>query len=216
MSLLQVNPCKHNTVQDIVTCVFPAIKSTDDTPTPAITSKTIGYIHALVMDTPTFDSTEAPYARALQNQAMICGELDKLTPAAFQTELSDCLVDYYDKVCLMVGAGGTLSIKTHKRKFKAAATTSEVVDEGVEEAAGAGAGEIEAAVASMSPASVRARATPVARIRASGRGWWPRFDAAAPAGGGRWGGGRRGGYAFAWEGDEGTGAKGGGGEPRPR
>jgi hypothetical protein len=91
---------------------------------------------------------------------MICGELDQLTPAAFQTELCDCLVDYYEKVCLIVSAGGTLSIKTHKRKFKAPATTSEVVDEGVEEAAGAGAGDIEAAATSMSQSLVRARATP--------------------------------------------------------
>ena len=60
MSLLQVNPCKHNTLQDIVTYQFPAIKSTDNKPTPAITSKTIGYIHALVFDTLTFNSTEAP------------------------------------------------------------------------------------------------------------------------------------------------------------
>jgi uncharacterized membrane protein len=169
MSLLHVNPCKHNTVQDIVTCIFPAIKSTDNKPTPAITSKTIGYIHALVMDTLTFNSTEAPYARALQNQAMICAELDKLTPAAFQTELRDCLVDYYEKVCLMVGAGGALSTKPHKRKFKPPATTSE---EGVEEAAGAGAGgdeeaagdggigDIEATLTSTSPASERARTTP--------------------------------------------------------
>ena len=97
---------------------------------------TIGYIHTLVMDTLTFNSTEAPYARALVNQAVIIGELDKLTPAAFQTELRNCLVDYYENVCLMVGAGGALSIPTHKRKFKPAATTSA----GVEEAAGAGAG----------------------------------------------------------------------------
>ena len=67
---------------------------------------------------------------------MIIGELDKLTAAAFQTELRYCLVDYYENVCLMVGAGGALSIPTHKRKFKPAATTSA----GVEEAAGAGAG----------------------------------------------------------------------------
>ena len=72
---------------------------------------------------------------ALQNQAMICGELGRLTPAAFQTELRDCLVDYYEKVCLMVGAGGALSIKTHKRKCKAAATSSEVIHKGVEDAA---------------------------------------------------------------------------------
>jgi hypothetical protein len=32
MGLLQVNPCKHNTVQDIVTYKFPAIESTDNKP----------------------------------------------------------------------------------------------------------------------------------------------------------------------------------------
>ena len=92
---------------------------------------------------------------ALQNQAMICGELDRLTPAAFQTELRDCLVDYYEKVCLMVGAGGALSIKTHKRKYKAAATSSEVIHEGVEDAAG----DIEVNVsASESPPTKAAKA----------------------------------------------------------
>jgi hypothetical protein len=164
--------------------------SRDDKPTPTITSKTIGYIHALVMDTLTFNSTKAPYARALQNQAMICGELDQLTPAAFQTEFRDCLVAYYEKVCLMVGAGGTLSIKTHKRKFKAPATTSEV-----EEAAGAGAGEIEAAAASMSPTSVRARATPppapAAEVGVRASTPTPPAKAARAAAGGRRGGGRR-------------------------
>jgi hypothetical protein len=39
MSLLQVNPCKHNTVQDIVTYQFPAIKSMDNKPTQAITPR---------------------------------------------------------------------------------------------------------------------------------------------------------------------------------
>ena len=155
MSLLQVNPCQHNTVQDIVTCVFPAITASNNKPTPAITPMTIGYIHALVMDTLTFNSTEAPYARALVNQAVIVGELDKLTPAAFQTELRNCLVDYYENVCLMVGAGGALSIPTHKRKFMPAATTSA----GVEEAAGAGAG----AGAAASPATLTPTPTPTSR-----------------------------------------------------
>ena len=165
---------------------------------------TIGYIHALVMDTLTFNSTEAPYARALVNQAVIIGELDKLTPAAFQTELRNCLVDYYENVCLMVGAGGALSIPTHKRKFKPAATTSA----GVEEAAGAGAGagvagdadadadadieaDIEAATDSMSQASARA-----AKAAAPAAAPKPAAPAAAaeatpsPAKGPRTGGGR--------------------------
>ena len=123
---------------------------------------------------------------------MIIGELDKLTAAAFQTELRYCLVDYYENVCLMVGAGGALSIPTHKRKFKPAATTSA----GVEEAAGAGVAaanadadadaaieaDIEAATDSMSQASARGR--PGGRPQAGRPG------------------GRRGGYAFAGEGAE--------------
>ena len=160
MSLLQVNPCKHNTVQDIVTYNFPAIESTDNKPTPAITSKTIGYIHALVFDTLTFHSTDAPYARALESEKYICAELDKLTPAQFQTELRDCLTSYYETVRMMVGAGGTLKTKRNNRKFKPPAPTSEVVDENVEEADGAGAGDIEAAAISRSPSSERARARP--------------------------------------------------------
>ena len=161
MGLLQVNPCKHNTVQDIVTYNFPAIESTDNKPTPAITSKTIGYIHALVFDTLTFNSTDAPYARALESEKYICAELDKLTPAQFQTELRDCLTSYYETVRMMVGAGGTLKTMSNKRKFKPPATTSEVVDEGVEEADGAGdIGDIEAAATSTSPSSERARARP--------------------------------------------------------
>ena len=42
MSDFVVNPCKHNTVNNIVTSVFSAIKSTDNKPTQAIPSKTIG------------------------------------------------------------------------------------------------------------------------------------------------------------------------------
>ena len=36
---------------------------------------------------------------------IVCGELDKLTPAAFCTELRGCLVVYYEKFCAMEAAG---------------------------------------------------------------------------------------------------------------
>ncbi len=44
---------------------FSCIKSTDNKHTPAVTPKTVGYIHSLIIDTLTFHSTEAPYASAL-------------------------------------------------------------------------------------------------------------------------------------------------------
>ena len=67
---------------------------------------------------------------ALRNQAMICGELNQLTPAAFQTELRDCLVDYYEKVCLMEDAGGLSSVRTKKPKFKKHKSTTPGLDDG--------------------------------------------------------------------------------------
>ena len=58
---------------------------------------------------------------------MICGELDRLTPAAFQTELCDCLVDYYERVCGMAGVGGVTSVQ--KRKFAAKTAAAADADE---------------------------------------------------------------------------------------
>jgi len=96
---------------------------------------------------------------------MICGELDRLTPAAFQTELRDCLVDYYEKVCLMVGAGGpgALSIKTHKCKCKAAATSSEVIHKGVKDAAS----DIEVGVSASPPTKAAKAARTAAAAEAT-------------------------------------------------
>ena len=126
-SWFQINSCNHITVNHVVNSTFPAIKSTDNKPTPVVTPKTVGYIHTLVIDTLTFHSTEAPYDRALIVQEDVCGELNELTPSAFQTELRDCLVDCYEKVCLMDGPSGLPSVRTNKRKFKPTAPIPDVV-----------------------------------------------------------------------------------------
>jgi hypothetical protein len=47
MSAFEISPCKHLTVSALIDSSFPAIKSTDNKPTPMVTSKTAGYIHAL-------------------------------------------------------------------------------------------------------------------------------------------------------------------------
>ena len=86
MSLFHVSPGKGSTVPKIVNDTFPAIRATNDQPTPMITSKTVGYIHALVIDTLTFHSTDATFAQAITNSEVICGELDALTPASDRHE----------------------------------------------------------------------------------------------------------------------------------
>ena len=115
MSLFHVSPGKGSTVPMIVNDTFPAIRATNDQPTPMITSKTVGYIHALVIDTLTFHSTDATFAQAITNSEVICGELDALTPDVFRAEVSACLLDYYEKIRGMAGVGGVKSVP--RRRF---------------------------------------------------------------------------------------------------
>ncbi len=119
MLAFEINPCKHLTVSALINGSFPAIASTDNKPTPMVTSKTAGYIHTLIIDTVTVNNSESPYARAIRNEQMICQELDSIEPEAFHTELIKCLADYYEKIRDMGGAGGLRVAKSFKRKFKA-------------------------------------------------------------------------------------------------
>jgi hypothetical protein len=63
-----------------------------------ITSKTVGYIHALIIDTVTRNNSESPYARALRNEQMVTQELDEMDPHKFRFELVKCLAGYYENV----------------------------------------------------------------------------------------------------------------------
>ncbi len=104
MSAFDINQCKHHTVSALLDSTFPAIESTDNQPTPMIASKTVGYIHALIIDTVTLNNSESPYARALRNEQMVTQELDEMDPHKFRSELVKCLADYYENVRDMEGA----------------------------------------------------------------------------------------------------------------
>ena len=117
MSLFHIGPGKGSTVPQMVNDTFPAIKATNDQPTPMVTSKTVGYIHGLLIDTLTFHSTDATFAQAVCNSEMICEQLAQVTPDTFRAELSACLLDYYEKICGMAGVGGVKSVP--RRRFAA-------------------------------------------------------------------------------------------------
>jgi hypothetical protein len=188
-------------VHDLVKSTFPAIKSTDNKPTPAVTPKTLGYIHALVVVTFTFHSTEAPYASALIVKEDVCAALNELTPSAFQTELRECLVYSYEKVCLLEDAGGLSSVRTKKHKFKKHKPTAPGLDDGPGDAL------LEGRPESDEEDNVQAVLNAEEHLQAAAAA--ADTDAAAPApaaetGGGR-GEGRRGDYTFACKGGRGRG-----------
>jgi hypothetical protein len=119
MSAFAINPCKHLTVSALINGSFPAIKFTDNKPKQMVTSKTAGYIHALIINTATVNNSESPYAHTIRNEQMICQELDSIEPEAFRTELVKCLADYYENIRDMEGAGCLRVAKSFKCKFTA-------------------------------------------------------------------------------------------------
>ena len=126
MSALEVIPSYGRTVTRILESTFPAIKATDDEPTPLVSKHTVGYIHALMIDSHTLLSTEQPRGRALRNETMVVEELEA-NKDVFRTELRDCLVDYYETILRMDGAGGVpLSIR-FKRRFTDAVIGADAV-----------------------------------------------------------------------------------------
>jgi hypothetical protein len=68
MSAFDISQCKHLTVSALLDSTFPAIESTGNQPAPMITSKTVGYIHALVIDTVTLNNSDSPYAHFETNR----------------------------------------------------------------------------------------------------------------------------------------------------
>ncbi len=88
MSALEIVPSKLYTVTRLMQISFPGIKGTDGERTPLVSKQTIGYIHALMIDTVTTLTTEPPRARALRNETMVVEELE-LSKDVFRSELTN-------------------------------------------------------------------------------------------------------------------------------
>ncbi len=71
-----------------------------------ITSKTVAYIFALIIDSVTIFHQDSPHSRALQHVASILKALNSMPPDEFRTELRDSLTDFYQKILLRACAGG--------------------------------------------------------------------------------------------------------------
>jgi hypothetical protein len=167
MQRLQVIPGKHCTIHSLLQSEFPPIKSTNNTPTPYVTPKTIGYIHGLLCDSITLYQSDTFNARALRNESMILGELENEEPAVFRQELYTTLEHYYEVIQGLPNAGGRPKPATFKLKMKSAkARAAETAGgESAEEqppppppAGGGGAAEPPAAEAAAAPAAPAAGA----------------------------------------------------------
>ncbi len=82
-------PAKHLTIAALLDRVFPAIPTTDNKPMLYITTKTVAYIFALIINSVTIFHQDSPHSRALQHEASILEALNAMPADEFRTELSD-------------------------------------------------------------------------------------------------------------------------------
>ena len=85
MSELAIVPSQKHTVARLMELSFPGIKETNGERTPLVSKHTIGYIHALMIDTVATLTTDPPRARALRNKTMVVEELE-LNKDVFRSE----------------------------------------------------------------------------------------------------------------------------------
>jgi hypothetical protein len=71
-----------------------------------LTTKTVAYIFALVIDCVTVFHQDSPHSRPLQHEASILKELDSMPPDDFRTELRDSFTDFYENILKKACAGG--------------------------------------------------------------------------------------------------------------
>jgi hypothetical protein len=105
------------TITALLDRVFPAIASTNNQPMPYVTTKTVAYIFALVIDCVTVFHQVSPHSRALQHEASILKELDSMPPDDFRTKLSGSLTDFYENILKKAGAGGRPVAMPLSRRF---------------------------------------------------------------------------------------------------
>ncbi len=90
---MQVNTCKLITVTTIMDCNFPTIKSTKVKPTSMISSRTVSYIHALVVVIVTVHHAESTNASDLSFEKQTWDEMGE-DPEVWSSKLRNCLVDW--------------------------------------------------------------------------------------------------------------------------
>ncbi len=71
------------TITALLDRVFPAIASMSNQPMQYVTTKTVAYIFALVIDCVTVFHQVSPHSRALQHEASILQELNSMPPDDF-------------------------------------------------------------------------------------------------------------------------------------
>jgi hypothetical protein len=159
---------------------FPPIKATDNIKTPYVTPRTIADIHALIVGSTSLQYSEAFNELAIENENMVLGVLNEMSPDAFREELLQVLHKYQVEITKTAGASlsGRPARKTVRRSFGSAAVSADEAGAAGGDAPStdppsapaAGAAPAKAALAETTPPPIEAPAAPArGRVRRGGK-----------------------------------------------
>jgi hypothetical protein len=147
---------KNRTISALMDATFLAIKSTGNIATPYVTTKTVAYIHTLIVDSISVHPSDAFNTRALDKENTVLAVVNEMSLAAFREELFSVLNKYFVDIVKSAGASGRPAHKTFRLSIGAAP--------GSGDAAGAApaAAPTAAAAAPTAPATSAAQPPPEA------------------------------------------------------
>jgi hypothetical protein len=96
---------------------FPAIASKNNQPMPYVTTKTVAYIFALIINCVTVFHQVSPHSRALQHEASILKELNSMPPDDFSDKAQWFSHQFLREVLKKAGAGGHPVAMPLSRRF---------------------------------------------------------------------------------------------------
>ena len=118
MLQLKIDPCKNQTIYNLLQETFPTIECYDHEQLHVINPKLIAYIHALVIDCISMTFADSINSRALEHEGAMVDVYAKMMPDAFRSQLQTVLTAYYEDIKGVVSASGSAKTKVVKRKFE--------------------------------------------------------------------------------------------------
>ena len=125
MQRFHINPSKNRTIAALMDASFLPIKATDNIKTPYVTPRTIAYVHALIVDSISLHHADALNELAIENEDMVLGVRNEVSPDAFREELFQVLSKYHVEIIKTAGASGRIAHKTFRCSVGSAAVSAQ-------------------------------------------------------------------------------------------
>jgi hypothetical protein len=118
MLQFKIDPSRNQTINNLLHETFPSLKCFDNETLRVINTRTVAYIHALIIDSISIVFKASMNSRAHEHEGAMVDVYSKMNPDSFTSQLQTTLTAYYEDIKGVQGASGCPKPKVVKRKFE--------------------------------------------------------------------------------------------------